>query len=174
MWRFILPAFAMTAALIVLFAGALGDLHSWPNLSDKALTIIGVARRLLLPLRPHARLLRPRHHLRARRRRGTAGGARRPAAPGRRLQRQAGEPQQQNAHARTTWSKARMTLMRRARRLKSSAGIEALRQQRTAEQTAPATAIAQQQAERDALQRQIADLQRQSGELNAAGPAALK
>ena len=41
MWRFLLPAFAMTAALIVLFAGALGDLHSWPNLSDKALTIIG-------------------------------------------------------------------------------------------------------------------------------------
>ena len=41
MWRFLLPAFTMMAALLVLFAGALGDLHSLPDLSDKVVAMIG-------------------------------------------------------------------------------------------------------------------------------------
>ncbi len=41
MWRFLLPALAMTTALIVLFAGALGDLHSLPDLSDRIVAFIG-------------------------------------------------------------------------------------------------------------------------------------
>src|SRR4051794_19552170 len=90
MLRFLLPAFAMTAALIVLFAGALGDLHSWPNLSDKALTIIGGVAPSPAPLPP----------------------------------------------ARTATTPA-----------------------------APAAAVAELQAARDVLRRQIADLQRQAGEL---------
>jgi TolA-binding protein len=40
MLRFLLPALAMTAALPVLFAGALGDLKSLPDLSDWAIGII--------------------------------------------------------------------------------------------------------------------------------------
>ena len=59
MWRFLLPAFAMTTALIVLFAGALGDLHSWPNRSEKA-PPLSVAGRLVR-LRSRARLLRLQH-----------------------------------------------------------------------------------------------------------------
>jgi peptidoglycan hydrolase CwlO-like protein len=43
MWRFLLSAVAMTAALIVLFAGVLGDLRSLPSLSDQAIAIIGGA-----------------------------------------------------------------------------------------------------------------------------------
>ena len=38
-WRFLLPALAMTAALIVLFAGVMGDLKSL--LSARAIAIIG-------------------------------------------------------------------------------------------------------------------------------------
>ena len=74
MWRFLLPAFAMTAALIVLFAGALGDLHSWPNLSDKARTIIGGVAPSPAPLPPPARTATLACGAR-RCRRGTAGGA---------------------------------------------------------------------------------------------------
>ena len=40
MWRFVLPALAMVGALLVLFAGALGDLRSWPELSRGATSII--------------------------------------------------------------------------------------------------------------------------------------
>ena len=39
-WRFLLPALAMTAALIVLFAGVMGELKSWPDLSARAIAII--------------------------------------------------------------------------------------------------------------------------------------
>ena len=74
-----LPAFAMTTALIVLFAGALGD-RSWPDLSDKALTHRWTGPAPAPPARtagpPAAPTLRSRCG-----RRGTAGGARRPAAP---------------------------------------------------------------------------------------------
>jgi TolA-binding protein len=41
MWRFLLPALAMMAALVVLFAGALGDLQSLPEMSDRAIAIVG-------------------------------------------------------------------------------------------------------------------------------------
>ena len=74
MLRFVLPAFAITAALIVLFAGALGDLHSWPNLSDKARTIIGDVAPSPAPL-PARTAARRRHRGTCRCRRGTAGGA---------------------------------------------------------------------------------------------------
>lgn len=40
-WRFLLPALAMTAALMVLFAGVMGELKSWPDLSARATAIIG-------------------------------------------------------------------------------------------------------------------------------------
>jgi hypothetical protein len=40
MWRFLLPALAMMAALIVLFAGAWGDLKSLPSLADQAIATI--------------------------------------------------------------------------------------------------------------------------------------
>jgi hypothetical protein len=40
-WRFLLPALAMTAAMIVLFAGVMGELKSWPDLSARAIAIIG-------------------------------------------------------------------------------------------------------------------------------------
>ena len=43
MWRFLLSALTMTAALIVLFAGALGDLRSLSHLSDWAIAIIDSA-----------------------------------------------------------------------------------------------------------------------------------
>lgn len=43
MWRFLFPALAMTAALIVLFAGALRHSSSWLDLSDGALAIISGA-----------------------------------------------------------------------------------------------------------------------------------
>ena len=81
MWRFLFPALAMTAALIVLFAG---DSSSWLDLSDGALASIGAE---------------PRH-------------ARPQLAP-----------------------------------------------------ALPVAAFAEQQAARDALQRQVADLQEQTGEL---------
>lgn len=42
MWRFLLPAFAMVSALLVLFAGALGDLRSWPTLSKGTSNVIAV------------------------------------------------------------------------------------------------------------------------------------
>lgn len=41
MWRFLLPAVVMMAALIVLFAGAFGDMKSLPDLSDRIIGIIG-------------------------------------------------------------------------------------------------------------------------------------
>jgi hypothetical protein len=88
MWRFLLPALAMMAALIVLFAGVLGDLKSWPDLSARAIAIVGGT---------EARHAPPRAT---------------PASP-----------------------------------------------------AASALAVAEQQAARDALQRQIADLQRQTGDL---------
>jgi regulator of replication initiation timing len=87
-WRFLLPALAMTAALIVLFAGVLGDLKSLPDLSARAIAMIGGTEARHAPL-----LATPA-----------------PAA-------------------------------------------------------ATALAVAEQQAARDALQRQIADLQRQAGDL---------
>jgi hypothetical protein len=40
MWRFLLPALTMMAALIVLFAGAWGDLKSLPGLADGAIATI--------------------------------------------------------------------------------------------------------------------------------------
>ncbi len=40
MWRFVLPALAMMGALLVLFAGALGDLRSWPEVSRGATSIM--------------------------------------------------------------------------------------------------------------------------------------
>jgi hypothetical protein len=40
-WRFLLPALAMTVALMVLFAGVMGDLKSWPDFSARAIAIIG-------------------------------------------------------------------------------------------------------------------------------------
>jgi hypothetical protein len=43
MWRFLLSALTVTAALIVLFVGALGDLRSLSDLSDWAIAIIGSA-----------------------------------------------------------------------------------------------------------------------------------
>jgi TolA-binding protein len=43
MWRFLFPALAMTAALIVLFPGALRHSSSWLDLSDGALAIISGA-----------------------------------------------------------------------------------------------------------------------------------
>ena len=55
MWRFLFPALAMTAALIVLFAG---DSSSWLDLSDGALASIGAeprhARPQLAPALPVA------------------------------------------------------------------------------------------------------------------------
>jgi soluble cytochrome b562 len=87
-WRFLLPALAMTAAMIVLFAGVMGDLKSWPDLSARAIAIIG-------------------------------GTEPRPAPP----------------------------------------------QATPAHPAASVLAVVEQQAARDALQRQIADLQRQAGDL---------
>jgi len=40
MWRFVLPALAVMTALLVLFAGAFGDLQSWPVLANGANTVI--------------------------------------------------------------------------------------------------------------------------------------
>ena len=89
-WRFLLPALAMTAALIVLFAGVMGELKSWPDLSARAIAIIsGTEPRHALPM---------------------------------------GTP---------------------------------------APSAASTPAVAEQQAARDALQRQIADLQRQAGDLQS-------
>ena len=34
MWRYLFPAVLMMSAVLVLFAGALGDLGSWPSLQD--------------------------------------------------------------------------------------------------------------------------------------------
>ena len=90
-WRFLLPALAMTAALVVLFAGVTGDLKSLPDLSARAIAIIGGTEARHAP--PLATSV--------------------PAAP----------------------------------------------------PTASAPSVADQQAARDALQRQIADLQRQAGDL---------
>jgi hypothetical protein len=42
MWRFVLPALAVVAALLVLFAGAFGDLQSWPTLANGANTIVAM------------------------------------------------------------------------------------------------------------------------------------
>ncbi len=180
MWRFLLPAFAMTAALIVLFAGALGDVHSWPNLSDKALTIIGgvapsPAPPSPPPATPPARTAAapapPAPSVPA-----TAGAELQAARDALRrqitdLQRQAGELQQQNAQRSHDMEQSSHDLdAARAETEKLRQGIETLHQQQKAErQTAAAAptaaAIAEQQAARDALQRQIADLQQQSGEL---------
>ena len=54
MWRFLLPAVAMMAALVVLFAGALGDLKSLPDLSDRMIGVVGdeQPRRPVLPPSP--------------------------------------------------------------------------------------------------------------------------
>ena len=41
MWRFLLPAFAMMGALLVLFAGALSNLQSLPGLSDRDVALVG-------------------------------------------------------------------------------------------------------------------------------------
>ena len=73
MLRFVLPAFALTAALIVLVAGALGDLHSWPNLSDKVRTIIGDVAPSSCSAAARAHGSSTRGTCRCRR--GTAGGA---------------------------------------------------------------------------------------------------
>ena len=154
MLRFLLPAFAMTAALIVLFAGALGDLHSWPNLSDKARTIIGdvapspaplpPARTVASPVAPAAAVAEPQ---------AARDALRRQIAD---LQRKPANCSSRTCSARMAWSKSRATPMRRARR----------RSNRPATAAAPTgSASAELQAKRDALQRQIAGLQRQSGEL---------
>ena len=182
MWRFLLPAFAMTTALIVLFAGALGDLHSWPNRSEKA-TIIGGGAPGSAPLpRPAAPPAAPTPaapaaavaELQAAR-----DALRRTVAD---LQRQADELQQQVAQrshvaeqssrdldaARAETDKLRQgieTLQKRRKAEEDAAARQRQEQQMAAASAPPAAAVAQQQAARDALQRQIADLQRQSGEL---------
>jgi hypothetical protein len=66
-WRFLLPALAMTAALMVLFAGVMGDLKSWPDFSARAIAIIGEQKRGRLlrgPRRPRRRRLPFRRALR--------------------------------------------------------------------------------------------------------------
>ena len=140
MLRFLLPAFAMTAALIVLFAGALGDLHSWPNLSDKALTIIAGVAPSPAPLPPARTATPPAAPAAAVTELQAARDAQRRQVAD--LQRQAGEPQQRA-----------LAVARRGRSNRSAAAAPA------------GAASAELQAKRDALQRQIADLQRQSGEL---------
>jgi hypothetical protein len=39
--RYLFPAILMVAALLVLFAGALGDLHSWPHWQDALVSVVG-------------------------------------------------------------------------------------------------------------------------------------
>jgi DNA repair exonuclease SbcCD ATPase subunit len=152
MLRFLLPAFALMAALIVLFAGALGDLHSWPNLSDKVRTIIGdvapspaplpPARTVASPVAPAVAVAEPQ---------AAHDPLRRQTAD-----RQASELEQQNlqrSHGVEQISRA------------PDAGRQKAEQQPATAAAPTGSASAELQAKRDALQRQVAGLQRQSGEL---------
>ncbi len=168
MWRFLLPAFAMTAASIVLFAGALGDVHWSPNLSDMALTIIGDGAPSPAPSPPARAAAASAAPAAATELQSSRDALRHQITD---LQRQADELQQQNAQRAQDVEQGSHELdAARAETEKLRQGIETLHQQQKAEQqtaaAAPtAAAIAEQRAARDTLQRQIADLQQQSGAL---------
>jgi hypothetical protein len=40
MWRYLLPAILVMSALLVLFAGALGDIGSWPHLQNMLMSVV--------------------------------------------------------------------------------------------------------------------------------------
>jgi chromosome segregation ATPase len=166
MWRFLLPAAIMMTALLVLFAGALGDLHSLPALSERVVAIVGGGspRPPSAPTSASASVAEQQ---------ATREALRRQIAV---LERQASDLQQQVAQRSQDLEQRSHDLaaaQTEADRMRQA--IEALRQQRSAEEAATAQrqapvvsapagapAASDAQARRDALLRETADLQRQS------------
>jgi hypothetical protein len=141
MWRFLLPAFAMMGALLVLFAGALSNLQSLPSLSDRDVALVGdpAPRRMPPPASPSPL---------------PAEQSRTPAAADQQatrdaLQRQIDDLLRQDSALQVQIAQHKQELAQRP------------------EQKPPASATADQQATRDALQRQIDDLRRQGSSLQA-------
>jgi peptidoglycan hydrolase CwlO-like protein len=141
MWRFLLPAFAMMGALLVLFAGALSNLQSLPSLSDRDVALVGdPAPRRMPPPSPPPSL--------------PAEQSPAPAVADQRvtrdaLQRQIDDLLRQDSALQIQITQHKQELA-----------------QRPVERPS-ASATADQQATRDALQRQIDDLRRQGSSLQA-------
>ena len=142
MWRFLLPAFAMMGALLVLFAGALSNLQSLPGLSDRDVALVGdpAPRRMPPPSSSPSSL--------------PAEQSPAPAVANQRatrdaLQRQIDDLLRQDSALQIQITQHKQELA-----------------QRPVERPPP-PATADQQATRDALQRQVDDLRRQGSSLQA-------
>ena len=142
MWRFLLPAFAMMGALLVLFAGALSNLQSLPNLSDRDVALVGdpAPRRMPQPSPSPSSL--PAEQ-------SPAPAAANQQATRDALQRQIDDLLRQDSALQVQIAQHKQELA-----------------QRPVERPPP-PASADQQATRDALQRQVDDLRRQGSSLQA-------
>jgi hypothetical protein len=141
MWRFLLPAFAMMGALLVLFAGALSNLQSLPSLSDRDVALVGdpAPRRMPPPSSPSPLPAEQSRTLAAADQQATRDA----------LQRQIDDLLRQDSALQVQIAQHKQELAQRP------------------EQKPPASVTADQQATRDALQRQIDDLRRQGSSLQA-------
>jgi len=142
MWRFLLPAFAMMGALLVLFAGALSNLQSLPGLSDRDVALVGdpAPRRMPQPSPSPSSL--PAEQ-------SPAPAAANQQATRDALQRQIDDLLRQDSALQVQIAQHKQELA-----------------QRPVERPPP-PASADQQATRDALQRQVDDLRRQGSSLQA-------
>lgn len=142
MWRFLLPAFAMMGALLVLFAGALSNLQSLPGLSDRDVALVGdpAPRRMPPPSSSPSSL--PAEQ-------SPAPAAANQQATRDALQRQIDDLLRQDSALQVQIAQHKQELA-----------------QRPVERPPP-PATADQQATRDALQRQVDDLRRQGSSLQA-------
>jgi hypothetical protein len=142
MWRFLLPAFAMMGALLVLFAGALSNLQSLPGLSDRDVALVGdpAPRRMPPPSSSPSSL--PAEQ-------SPAPAAANQQATRDALQRQIDDLLRQDSALQVQIAQHKQELA-----------------QRPVERPPP-PAAADQQATRDALQRQVDDLRRQGSSLQA-------
>ena len=142
MWRFLLPAFAMMGALLVLFAGALSNLQSLPGLSDRDVALVGdpAPRRMPQPSPSPSSL--PAEQ-------SPAPAAANQQATRDALQRQIDDLLRQDSALQVQIAQHKQELA-----------------QRPVERPPP-PANADQQATRDALQRQVDDLRRQGSSLQA-------
>ena len=142
MWHFLLPAFAMMGALLVLFAGALSNLQSLPGLSDRDVALVGdpAPRRMPPPSSSPSSL--PAEQ-------SPAPAAANQQATRDALQRQIDDLLRQGGALQVQIAQHKQELA-----------------QRPVERPPP-PATADQQATRDALQRQVDDLRRQGSSLQA-------
>ena len=142
MWRFLLPAFAMMGALLVLFAGALSNLQSLPGLSDRDVALVGdpAPRRMPPPSSSPSSL--PAEQ-------SPAPAAANQQATRDALQRQIDDLLRQDSALQVQIAQHKQELAQRPVK------------------RPPPPATADQQATRDALQRQVDDLRRQGSSLQA-------